>query len=512
MECRQFKPRDRESEDLQRTFDNTKLRIQIRVGSDFVTKMGYLVNIDRLFIHPDFDRSTLTNNLVMLKVKKALRFQAKKVVAVKYDKFDNISVMKKIKDVLILGWGRRDPSEKEEMEDRPISRARLNIYDLEECKYIYTKEYVSESNFCAGFVDRGEGACNHDGGGPALAGSLLTGVISFGSPYCGRVDAPTVFTRLGMYADWIDRVLDSVSLASGKHENPHSFQIPGSIEVGIPSAEFDKMDLELENPREILQKEFGLKNILNGPIDKHANGTEPSKENEGVEIRKPESLRMPTTRDTFSEYEDPIEFSEESDDSEDSDAPATIIPENLKKHKRVKDTDEETDPFTNFMKKVFEKSNVRFEDPEPGVLESKEWYEFEIDETGPPTAAPARTKYYKEGSTTPHELTAIRILNRNRGKDVQTSRESLRSPRVFDLQYQIDIRPVSMLRASRMGQNKSVVILTNSGTTQRINVKNTNKLDMKLTNGIAELIEHINDVPLKKNGTLKKSFSFKSSF
>ncbi|XP_061728480.1 uncharacterized protein LOC133533515 [Cydia pomonella] len=124
---------------LMRTRDETSQMVRIRIGSDFVTKMGYLVNIDRLFFHPDFDRSTLANNLVILKTRKALRFQKKKVVAVKYDKFDSLSLMKKVKDVMILGWGRRDPSEKTEVEERPLSRARLNIYEIEECKYIYTK-------------------------------------------------------------------------------------------------------------------------------------------------------------------------------------------------------------------------------------------------------------------------------------------------------------------------------------------------------------------------------------
>jgi secreted trypsin-like serine protease len=54
----------------------------------------------------------------------------------------------------------------------------------------------------------------HDGGGPALIGSLLAGVISFGSPRCGRIDAPTVFTRLSRYGDWIDSVLDSVTVGN----------------------------------------------------------------------------------------------------------------------------------------------------------------------------------------------------------------------------------------------------------------------------------------------------------
>ncbi|XP_063542656.1 transmembrane protease serine 11D-like [Cydia strobilella] len=383
---------------LMRTRDDTKLMVHIRIGSDYVSKMGYLVNIGRLFFHPEFDRSTLANNLVILKTRKALRFQKKKVVAVMYDRFDHLSLLKKVKDIMILGWGRRGPLEKIEVDERPLSRARLNIYDLEECKYIYTKEYVSEKNFCAGFFDRGEGACNHDGGGPALAGSLLTGVISFGSPKCGRVDAPTVFTRIGLYADWIDRVMDSVAYAEGKLANPHTFQTPGSIDIGVPSEELDKMELELENPQEVLQREFGLKDILNGPIDKFTNGTiKPSiKENEHLEIPKNDAIRTIMTDVEHSEV-DQIKF---SDDSEEQ---PTIIPERptlLEENEKLKDAHDENiafTNFTNFIKRLFGNGKI-IETKDPGIISLEEYEQIDILDLKPDstTMTPARPEYNNE--------------------------------------------------------------------------------------------------------------------
>ncbi|XP_061724074.1 trypsin-like [Cydia pomonella] len=44
--------------------------VQIRVASDFVSKMGHLINIDEHIFHPQFDRTTLANNLVLLRTKK----------------------------------------------------------------------------------------------------------------------------------------------------------------------------------------------------------------------------------------------------------------------------------------------------------------------------------------------------------------------------------------------------------------------------------------------------------
>lgn len=39
---------------------------------------------------------------------------------------------------------------------------------------------------------------------------LLVGIISFGPTVCGFPDAPTVFSLVGAYADWIETVNETV--------------------------------------------------------------------------------------------------------------------------------------------------------------------------------------------------------------------------------------------------------------------------------------------------------------
>lgn len=50
----------------------------------------------------------------------------------------------------------------------------------------------------------------HDAGGPAIIGGKLVGIISFGPTVCGFPNAPTVFTLVGAFADWIETVNESV--------------------------------------------------------------------------------------------------------------------------------------------------------------------------------------------------------------------------------------------------------------------------------------------------------------
>lgn len=43
-----------------------------------------------------------------------------------------------------------------------------------------------------------------------MAGTLV-GIISFGPTVCGYPNAPTVFTNVGAFADWIETVNETVS-------------------------------------------------------------------------------------------------------------------------------------------------------------------------------------------------------------------------------------------------------------------------------------------------------------
>lgn len=51
-----------------------------------------------------------------------------------------------------------------------------------------------------------------DVGGPAIVDNKLLGVISFGPPVCGDLVMPTVFTKLGYYAKWINSFIKNVRI------------------------------------------------------------------------------------------------------------------------------------------------------------------------------------------------------------------------------------------------------------------------------------------------------------
>lgn len=59
------------------------------------------------------------------------------------------------------------------------------------------------SNVCTGGPKDNEGACSGDSGGPLIQDGVLVGVVSWGMVPCGHYDAPSVFTKVSSFIDFI---------------------------------------------------------------------------------------------------------------------------------------------------------------------------------------------------------------------------------------------------------------------------------------------------------------------
>ncbi|CAB3249378.1 unnamed protein product [Arctia plantaginis] len=175
--------------------DNT----YVRLNSDYYSRFGDLIPVMAIYIYPQYDSKFLHHNLAILRLQRSL-----KTSRISLDR-GNLNLIPKA-EVTILGWGAMTPNQTVNQINK-LAYDVLTAYDIEECKEIYSKAYVTGSNFCAGFKTRGSGACTRDVGGPGVIDNLLFGVVSFAAPVCGDPDAPTVFTRVGFYIKWIDYIM-----------------------------------------------------------------------------------------------------------------------------------------------------------------------------------------------------------------------------------------------------------------------------------------------------------------
>jgi secreted trypsin-like serine protease len=105
----------------------------------------------------------------------------------------------------LSGWGRTDPSGT----TSPIlMRANLPVVDLATCQSKFSdmpNVQISDPQICAG--DTNTGGCYGDRGGPLSGldgdGTIIVGIVSFGHKGCPTT-APTVFTRIVKFKDWIN--------------------------------------------------------------------------------------------------------------------------------------------------------------------------------------------------------------------------------------------------------------------------------------------------------------------
>ncbi|KAL0861787.1 hypothetical protein ABMA27_009261 [Loxostege sticticalis] len=193
-----------------RFFRENPAYLSVRVGSNFYNAGGDSIAVIEVYFHPDYNPKNLWNNVCLLRLRRHLRFKkrGKSVKKISFDK--SASTLPVTTDgITIVGWGAKSASAiVHNPWENVLSFAVLDAYPLQECQEIYSREYVTHKHFCAGFFSKGGGACNHDVGGPGISNGVLMGVISFGSPVCGTPDAPTVFTKLGYYTDWIEEIMD----------------------------------------------------------------------------------------------------------------------------------------------------------------------------------------------------------------------------------------------------------------------------------------------------------------
>ncbi|KAJ8709940.1 hypothetical protein PYW07_009306 [Mythimna separata] len=194
-----------------RLYRENPLFLSVQVGSTLYERGGENIPVMQVHFHPSFNPKTLQHNLALMRLRRKLKFNKKRRSKVKKIDFDRNpwTLPENVGNIVIIGWGVKTfGANTVNLQKNRISYANLDYYPLKECQEIYTKEFVTDRNFCAGFFSKGGGACNHDAGGPGVISGILTGVISFGSPQCGSRDAPTVFTKLGYYTDWIEEIME----------------------------------------------------------------------------------------------------------------------------------------------------------------------------------------------------------------------------------------------------------------------------------------------------------------
>ncbi|XP_046814479.1 transmembrane protease serine 9-like [Vespa crabro] len=113
-------------------------------------------------------------------------------------------------NVLLSGWGSISKSSIAEMPDI-LQKANLPLINISTCHKalndLIGPSPLDDTNVCTGPLTGGYSACSGDSGGPLVKKSngetKLIGIVSWGIIPCGTTGAPSVYTRVSAFKDWI---------------------------------------------------------------------------------------------------------------------------------------------------------------------------------------------------------------------------------------------------------------------------------------------------------------------
>jgi len=163
---------------------------------------NYVPTVERVIVHPQYSRTTLRNDLAVLKLTKKIPFRKNiRPICLAPAGFDPTG-----KIAIVTGWGRNENNRLQSKLQELASEVDTNAY----CGGQWEKNgaprgFITKDMMCMSPI--GGDSCNGDSGGPSvmeIGGTYYQiGIVSFGSGSCVDETLPGVYTRVTSYRDWI---------------------------------------------------------------------------------------------------------------------------------------------------------------------------------------------------------------------------------------------------------------------------------------------------------------------
>lgn len=207
----------------------------VKLKSDTLDSSNPLIPISATWRNPRYSDSSYVNDVGLLKLK-----EPSDVVPMIYASHGNSSVVAKVKNFSIFGWG----LDQNENLATYLRTAKLSNQDINAKKFFGTRYFNVKTMIAAGTYIKSErvysGGCSGDSGGPLVAQiggrEMIVGITSWGAVNC-NTKAPTIFTRLPYYSKDINAglvTIDKSSISQNRSpvENLEAPSISGNYVVG----------------------------------------------------------------------------------------------------------------------------------------------------------------------------------------------------------------------------------------------------------------------------------------
>lgn len=183
--------------------DNTR-PISVHLGATYLSGQGEQIAVAEAFVHPEFDPTTLDNDLALLRLESASSQPTVRII----ERGDPLGLSSPGRPATVIGWGATSEGGMGSLELMEVTVPIVSNAQAQEA-YSQFNSVVTENMIAAGVLEGGKDACQGDSGGPFLVKGpedewFLAGVTSWGIG-CGRPGLPGLYARLSHshYADWL---------------------------------------------------------------------------------------------------------------------------------------------------------------------------------------------------------------------------------------------------------------------------------------------------------------------
>lgn len=192
-------------------------QLSLNFGTNNLSAIGDLHEIRRVITHPLFNRTSFTNDIAILVLRRSVDTSRFKITPIclptQYNLDDTISEFPPAGQSLVaLGWGTTIPFRR--MTATMLQQVTLEAIGNDEqiCIDAINDNVVQ---FCAGSRDGTKDTCAGDSGGPLMMFNdgrwYLMGITSYGRS-CADPNQPGIYTRVSYYDSFIRSVINSQEL------------------------------------------------------------------------------------------------------------------------------------------------------------------------------------------------------------------------------------------------------------------------------------------------------------
>jgi len=184
-------------------------KMRVAIGKQVINKVEESEQVSEILyklVHKDYANGVAPHDIALLKLKTPL-FMTKRVQTVRIPSQDE----EFSGQATLTGWGSTGGLIFPKL-PKELQVAEVPLVDYDTCysaiRALDTKAALYPTQVCSGPLGGDVSACSGDSGGPLVSYDsegrpVQVGIVSWGFMPCGK-GAPSVYTRVSSYADWIN--------------------------------------------------------------------------------------------------------------------------------------------------------------------------------------------------------------------------------------------------------------------------------------------------------------------